>query len=118
MTPDDLFGDDAAGKRIFAAIAGIVATLSETTTRTTKSQVAFRRKRNFAIVWAPRQYLSGKAAPLVLTFSFPKKNKSSRWKEIAKTSEGRYTHHLELWYVKDVDTEVRSWLRLAWEAAK
>jgi len=118
MTPDDLLGDDAAAKRVFAAIARIVATFGETTTRTTKSQVAFRRKRTFAIVWVPRQYLSGKAAPLVLTFSFPKKHNSSRWKEITKISEERFTHHLELWYVKDVDTEVRSWLKLAWEAAK
>ncbi|MDZ4403883.1 DUF5655 domain-containing protein [Prosthecobacter sp.] len=118
MTPDDLFGDDAAAKRIFAAIARMVARLGETTLRTTKSQVAFRRRRNFAIAWVPRQYLSPKAAPLVLTFSFPKKDKSARWKEITRVSKDRYSHHLELWYVKDVDREVRNWLKSAWEAAR
>lgn len=117
MTPDDLFGHDAAAKRIFAAIARAVVPLDQTTMKTTKSQVAFHRRRNFALVWAPRQYLSAEAAPIVLSMSFPAKDKSPRWKDVTKVGKGRYTHHLELWYVKDVDRQVTNWLKSAWAAA-
>jgi hypothetical protein len=42
---------------------------------------------------------------------------SPRWKEIVEPAPGRFTHHLELYDVADVDDEVRGWLRQAWEAA-
>lgn len=116
MTPDDLF-EDAVAKKILAAVLKVVGSLDQTTIRTTKSQVAFRRAKNFALLWAPRQYLSQDAAPIALTVSFPTKDKSPRWKEITKVSDVRYTHHLELWYVKDVDAQVKKWLKLAWENA-
>ncbi|WP_423803668.1 DUF5655 domain-containing protein [Paenarthrobacter ureafaciens] len=42
---------------------------------------------------------------------------SARFKEIVQPAAGRWMHHLELPTAESVDTEVRHWLRLAFEAA-
>jgi hypothetical protein len=86
--------------------------------RISKSQIAFKRKRNFAIVWIPGKYLSnGASAPLVLTLSFGERDPSLRWKEVVLAAKGHYTHHLELHDEGDLDAEVIEWLRTAWAAA-
>ena len=82
-----------------------------------KSQIAFRHRRAFAWVWMPGQYLRGPVAPLVLTVSLPRRDSSPRWKEIVEPYPGKFTHHLELYGVADVDGQVTTWLREAWEAA-
>jgi hypothetical protein len=56
-------------------------------------------------------------APLVLTLSLPYRDPSPRWKEIVEPSPGMFTHHLELWDLREVDAEVETWLRKAWEEA-
>lgn len=83
----------------------------------TKSQVAFRRRKAFAWAWIPDRYLHGDHAPLVLTLSFAERNESPRWKQIVQPTPKHFTHHLELWSETEIDAEVRSWLREAWEAA-
>ncbi len=78
--------------------------------------MAFRRRRPFAWAWVPARYL-GRGAPLVLTLSFDHRDGSTRWKEIVEPAPGRFTHHLELWAMSEIDDEVRAWLRAAWQAA-
>ncbi|MBI5568043.1 MAG: hypothetical protein HY870_24305 [Chloroflexi bacterium] len=65
----------------------------------------------------PKQYLR-RAAPLVLTLGFRCRDASPRWKEIVEPRPGRFTHHLELWSLTDIDDEVREWLRAAWVSTK
>ena len=117
MDPDDFFSGHPLSKRLFDAVYREVESLGEMSIRVTKSQIAFRRKRNFAMVWRPGQYLRGKTAPLVLTIALRRCDKSPRWKEIVEPVPGRFTHHLELYHTTDIDDEVRSWLREAWELA-
>ena len=82
-----------------------------------RSQLAFRRRRNVALAWAPGQYLGKRGAPLVLTLTFPERDQSSRWKEIVEPSPGLYTHHLELNDPSEIDDQVRVWLQRAYDAA-
>ena len=82
-----------------------------------KSQLAFRRRRNIALAWAPGQYLGDRGAPLVLTLTFAERDQSSRWKEIVEPSPGLYTHHLELNDPSEIDDQVRAWLQQAYDAA-
>jgi hypothetical protein len=117
MTPEEYFGEQHESQELFAAIARAIAGIGEATTHVSKSQIAFRRQRSFASVWMPGQYLRRRAAPLVLTLYFTMRSDSPRWKEIVEPAPGRFTHHLELYDVADVDDEVRGWLRQAWEAA-
>jgi hypothetical protein len=109
-------GEDASG-RLFQALRQAVEALGAVELRVSKSQIAFRRRRAFAWVWMPGKYLRGRAAPLVLTLSLRQRDRSPRWKEIVEPYPGRYTHHLELYSVDDIDDEVGAWLREAWTAA-
>ena len=43
--------------------------MGKLTIRVTKSQVAFRRRKNVAVAWMPGKYLKASTAPLVLTLS-------------------------------------------------
>jgi hypothetical protein len=60
--------------------------------------------------------LRGKQAPLVLSLSFPRRDRSARWKEVVEPAPGRFMHHLELRSIGDLDQQVLAWLRRAWEA--
>ena len=104
-------------QQLFAAIRREIEALGGADIRVSKSQVAFQRKRNVVLVWMPEQYLQREAAPLVLTIGFRHRDASPRWKEITEAAPGRFTHHLELYRVADIDAEVRAWLRQAWDAA-
>ncbi len=96
---------------------GAIENIGPAEIRVSKSQIAFRRRKAFAWVWMPGQYLKGKVAPLVLTLSFRRKDASPRWKEIVEPAPSRFTHHLELYSTKEVDAEVRKWLEDAWAEA-
>jgi hypothetical protein len=117
MTLEEFFAGKKPAKRLFDAIAGEVARLGNASVQVSKSQVAFCRTKNFAIVWTPETCLLPLTPPLVLTLSFACEDRSPKWKQITKVSESQYTHHLELHRVRDVDQQVHDWLRRAWEAA-
>jgi len=85
--------------------------------RVSKNQVAFRRRTVFAVVWMPGIYLDDQAAPVVLTLGLRRKDTSARWKQTVEPRPGRFTHHLELRAVSEVDAKVRDWLKEAWTAA-
>ena len=48
MTPDEFFADKALPKELFLVVRREVEAIGETGIRVTKSQIAFRRRRNFA----------------------------------------------------------------------
>jgi hypothetical protein len=106
-----------AAWQLFDALQVLVASIGPATVRATKSQVAFSRRRVFAWVWMPGQYLRHPAAPLVLTVALPARDASPRWKQVVEPAKGRFVHHLELWNSADLDGAVADWLRQAWEAA-
>lgn len=118
LTPEQFFaGRDPAAPVIFAAVRAAVEAAGPCDVRVTKSQIAFRRRTNFAFVWQPAMYLRRAAVPLVLTVGLHRRDPSPRWKEVVEPAPYRYTHHLELRSPEEVDDEVRAWLREAWELA-
>ena len=117
MTLDEFFAGQAESRDLFEAVRHAVDAAGPATLRVMKSQIAFRRRKAFAWVWMPAQYLHRAAAPLVLTIGFRYRDTSPRWKEIVEPAPGRFTHHLELYSVDDIDDEVRGGLREAWIAA-
>ena len=118
MTPEDFFSGKPEALVLFAHVRRAIDTLGPSSTRITKSQIAFRRRRAFAWVWCPGQYLRGRTAPLVLSVSLPQRDGSPRWKEIGEPAPGRFMHHLELYEPADIDHDVSIWLRHAWEFAQ
>jgi hypothetical protein len=117
MMLDEFFAGYEASRPVFEALRGAIEDLGPAEIRVTKSQVAFYRRKAFAWAWMPDRYLHGNHAPLVLTLSFRYQDTSPRWKEIVEPKPGRFTHHLELYSIKDIDDEVRGWLQAAWAAA-
>lgn len=114
----DAWLDGRPGARpLFEAVRGAIAGCGEASLRVSKAQVAFRRKRAFAWIWRPDDWLHGHHAPLVLTVGLRRRDASPRWKEVVEPRPGRFTHHLELHAPADVDAEARAWLAEAWAAA-
>jgi len=118
LTIDDFFRGREDSRRLFDAVSREIDRLGDTMVRVSKSQVAFRRKKNLAVVWIPGRYLTNRpTAPLVLALSFPNRDPSPRWKEITEVGPRRFTHHLELYREGEIDDQVRNWLQMAWEQA-
>jgi hypothetical protein len=111
------FEGQPESRRLFEAVRRAIEAAGTAEVKVTKSQIAFRRRKAFAWVWRPEQYLRRPAAPLVLTMGFRRRDPSPRWKQIVEAAPGRFTHHLELYRPADIDDEVRQWLREAWMAA-
>ncbi len=117
MTPETFFEGQELAWQLFDEIWRAITAIGDAQVHVTKSQIAFRRQKAFAWVWMPGRYLRGDVAPLVLTIGLCRRDASPRWKEIVEPVPGRYTHHLELTTIAEIDHEVRSWLHEAWEFA-
>jgi hypothetical protein len=85
--------------------------------RTSKSQIAFRRRRGFAYLWLPGQYLRRPSAEVVLSIALGRHDPSARFKEVVQPSPRHWLHHLEVRDVSDIDAEVVAWLREAADRA-
>jgi hypothetical protein len=118
MTPDDYFGECRLGIDIYAAVCAVLNQCGDFQVRTTKSQVAFRRRRGFAYIWMPGMYLSNPDAKVVLSIGLGHREDSARFKEIAHPATSVWQHHLEIHDVGDIDGEVAAWLGEAYETAR
>ena len=105
-TLDEIFAGWEYSRQIFEALKETVDQLGEVEMRVTKSQIAFRRRKALAWAWVPGRYLRGKLALLVLTLALSRKDQYSRWKEIVEPVKGRFTHHLELHSIDEIDDQV------------
>jgi hypothetical protein len=117
MTLEEFFAGYDHSFQLFAALRQEIVKIGPAEMRVQKSQVSFRRLRPFASVWIPGKVLPRAAPPLVLTLGFRFRDDSPRWKEIVEPHPGRFTHHLELYSVEEIDDQVRAWLKAAWDEA-
>ena len=101
---------------VYRAVRDAVDRIGVADVRVTKSQVAFRRRRGFAFVWRPGQYVRSEV-PAVLSIALPYEASSSRFKSVVHPSPTVWMHHLELDHAAQVDDEVRGWLAEAYEHA-
>lgn len=119
MTVAQFFTGRPESRALFNAVRAEAATLGRVRTRVMKSQIVLDRgSHGFVRIWVADRYLHGHHAPLVLTFDFPKKRASRRWKEVVQPKPGHVIHHLEIKLAADIDQDVRRWLREAWDAAE
>jgi hypothetical protein len=117
-TPDDYFARSPLGLAVYRHVARLLASSwPDISSRTTKSQVAFRRGRAFAFLWRPQQYLRSPTAEVVLSIALPQRIESDRFKEVVHPTASTWLHHLEIHAASDVDEEVSHWLNAAADAA-
>ena len=113
---EDFFADHPDSRAVAAGVVSAVDALGPHEVRVSRSQVAFRRRRGFAYLWRPGQYVRSEV-PAVLSVALPRQVANPRWKEVVHPSPGVWMHHLELRSPAEVDDEVRDWLAEAYEHA-
>jgi hypothetical protein len=116
-TPEQFFQGSPTGLALYVAVAEAISLIGPADVRVTKSQIAFRRRKGFAFVWRPDQYLNS-AVPLVLSFGLPYELHSPRCKEVVHVAPKVWMHHVELRDRRQVDAEIRGWLAVAYEKAQ
>lgn len=115
-SPEDLFAGFPEGLALCRAVQKAVAALGDASWTVSTSQVAFRRRRGFAYVWRPGQYVDSDV-PAVLSLALPRNVASARFKEVVHPSAPVWMHHLELHAVGDLDDQVLGWLEEAYASA-
>lgn len=117
-TPEELLAGNVTGLAALAWVRRVLAGLDPAVEeRTSRSQVAFRRTRGFAYLWAPGRYLAHPGAEAVLSIALPRELRSARFKEVVHPAASTWMHHLEVHDPADLDTEVAGWLLAAADAA-
>jgi hypothetical protein len=115
-SPEDLFEGFPATLAVLGELERAVSDLDEISVRVTKSQVAFRRRKGFAYLWRPGQYLASDV-PAVVSIALDHEVESERFKEVAHPAPTVWMHHLEIRDPGEVDDEVRGWLADAYAGA-
>jgi hypothetical protein len=115
-TPEELLEGYPESLTLCQEVRRAVAEIGEVSLTTTKSQVAFRRRKGFAYVWRPGQYVANDV-PLVLSIALPHEVRSDRIKSVAHPSRNVWMHHIELRGTGEVDDRVRGWLAEAYANA-
>ncbi|MBO1031609.1 hypothetical protein IPV09_09710 [Tessaracoccus sp. SD287] len=115
-TPEQFFNGLPEGLRLYRAVEQAVGAIGEVSITVTKSQIAFGRRKRFAYLWRPGQYLRSDV-PAVLSIALPYEVASPRFKQVSHPSPTVWMHHLELNLVDEIDEEVRGWLANAFDSA-
>lgn len=113
----DIFGGRPEARAIHEAVRAAIGKIGPAEMRVSKSQVGFYRNHPFAATWVPEQYLEGDLAPVVLTVYLKRRDSSERWKQVVEPAKGRFTHHVELRHLADVDAFIERQLAEAWAGA-
>ena len=114
---EDFFEGDRTALRIHARLLSELTAVGGVEVRVSRSQVAYRRGRTFAIEWRPGRYLRSDV-PLVLSLPLRERLDSARFKQVVQVPGGTWMHHLELRAPAEVDDEVRGWIRQARDQAQ
>lgn len=104
------------GAAVLRRVRSEVQKLGGAEERATTSQVAFHRRRGFAYLWVPGQYVTSDV-PVVVSLALPTEVRSPRFKEVVQPSGGVWMHHLEVRKVGELDAEFREWLARAYQGA-
>jgi len=117
VTPESFLAGSPLGLETYHRVRSLLDAVDGVDTRTSKSQVAFRRRHGFAYLWLPGQYITNPAAEVVLSIVLGRHEESSRFKEVVHPSPRDWMHHLEIRDARDVEDAVADWLREAAERA-
>ena len=113
----EFFAGHPTAQAVCDRVRSVLAEAGGCSVRVGRSQVAFRRRRGFAYLWLPGQYLARPTAEVVLTVALGRHDPSPRWKQVVHPARAHWMHHLEVHDPADVDEEVAGWLREAAERA-
>ncbi len=113
--PGSLFRGRPFALAVVERVESIIAAIGPASIQTTRSQIAFKRRRGFAYLWPP--VFGGRGVEIVLSIALDRAIESPRWKQIAHPAPNVWMHHLEVRSLDELDDEVALWLREAFEDA-
>ena len=113
--PVSLFAGRPFALAVVERVQAIVASIGPASIRTTKSQVAFRRRRGFAYRWPP--LFGERGVEVVLSIALGRHDTSPRFKQVAHPAPRIWMHHMEIRDLSQQDDEVTAWLRETFENA-
>lgn len=117
MEPRGLLAGHPVAVSVYDRLCSCLVELGPFEVRTSRSQIAFRRRRGFAYLWLPGQYLKNPQAEVVLSIALGRRDGSERFKEVVHPARHHWMHHLEVHGPDEIDVEVVEWLREAMEHA-
>ncbi len=117
LDPERLFAGHPAACAAYRVVHAMLEAVGPITVRTTKSQLAFRRRRGFAYLWLPVAWARAPGVEVVLSIALERHDDSPRWKQVAHPARHIWMHHLEVRALSDLDSEVDGWLRDAYAHA-
>lgn len=115
--PETVFDGHPDALATFRTVRELIDSIGPADVVISRTQVAFRRRRGFAYVWAPGRWLRGPAAEAVLSIALSRRIESTRFKEVVRPAPSTWMHHLEVHAPHELDDEVRAWLAEAWSEA-
>lgn len=115
--PERFFADHPVALDVYRHVRATIEGFGPIEVRTSKTQVAFRRRRGFAYLWFPVEWARRPGVEVVLSVALARADGSPRWKQVVHPSPRIWIHHLELSGLADLDEEVRDWLAEAYAAA-
>ncbi len=117
LDPESLFARHPAAYEAYRVVHAMLESVGPVDVRTTRTQVAFRRRRGFAYLWLPVAWARQPSVEVVLSIALGRLDDSTRWKQVAHPARDIWMHHLEVCASSDLDDEVHGWLREAYTHA-
>jgi hypothetical protein len=115
--PASLFAGYPAASEAYRIVHAMLESVGPVEVRTTRTQVAFRRRRGLAYLWLPVAWARRPGVEVVLSIALGRLDDSTRWKQVAHPARDIWMHHLEVREASDLDDEVQDWLREAYTHA-
>ena len=99
-------------KRLLAELEGVVV-------QPQKSQITLKNRRVFgAVSFLPARKAKERPDPYItITLGLNRREGSARVDQASEPYPGRWTHHLVIWSVEEIDDELMAWDREAYDFA-
>lgn len=102
--------------RCFEAIRKEIEAIGPVKLEVMKTQVSFASKRKFAWVWLPQMWIRKRPqTSITLTFCLDREVRHPKIVEAVEPGPGKWTHHVLIDGIEDLDDEVRLWLKEAYD---
>jgi hypothetical protein len=94
----------------------ICSELDDVNIKVHRTQISFSNKHGFAYVWLPpRSKIKGRPdVYIVLTFGLNRQETHQRIEVSVEPYPGRWTHHVVIQNVEEVDAQIKEWVREAY----
>lgn len=100
---------------LFEALRKEVEALGTVEIEVMKTQITFQANRKFAWVWLPQMWIRKRAeTSITLTFSLDREVRHPKIVEAVEPRPGKWTHHILIDALEDIDDEVRGYLKEAY----